>query len=607
MSAIQQSTISATALALGMLIAHGAQAQDRARTFSEMTPAEIQEILRKAKPAPTTVPPPSAIRRLERNAPVAFDPKTGREIPESLPRSGPLSREKAVPENPGSGAPRGSLDPALGGPEQDIKQALKDTTPTKPSPTTDTLTFPRRTVQKLLMRFDVNGTNYYYVCSASSRGSFHLLTAGHCVYNWDPNDDGNTADRRWANEIWAWSGQTDVASPFGVADYPYGRAYTIWMRSYTNWTQNADFDYDYALITMDRRVGDRTGWMGIEYNVTASALNFTGYPTETPYVPAGTILQYPGFDANNVDEYYTRRIALDAYLYGGHSGGPAYRYDSGGGTRYVQGINSTSDRVGNAGLTRITDYMFNDIKSAMATDATTRPPTAQPNMIEYVWQSGAKDLLTNSVQQGGTIQLKWNTLNAGFATSSTVYIDAYLSTDTTITTGDRFIGSHTVGTVPAWEFRTGTTSFTVPASTPVGSYRVGWIMRTSVDQDPGDNSAVIANEFLQVTSGSTAPGPVALLDPQGSIKAKKPKYSWLAAPAGSGWATSYELEVSEKGGGKVFALTRTASVLGCSAGGTCSIKPSEPLDPGRFTWKVRGSNAVGSGPYSKGKFRVKKS
>lgn len=37
--------------------------------------------------------------------------------------------------------------------------------------------------------------------------------------------------------------------------------------------------------------------------MTASQLNFNGYPTETPYVPSGELCQYPGSDAGNVLGY----------------------------------------------------------------------------------------------------------------------------------------------------------------------------------------------------------------------------------------------------------------------------------------------------------------
>ena len=50
------------------------------------------------------------------------------------------------------------------------------------------------------------------------------MTAGHCIYNWDPNDDGNTSDRNWANEVWVWAAQSDLQAPHDIPDRPYGAA-----------------------------------------------------------------------------------------------------------------------------------------------------------------------------------------------------------------------------------------------------------------------------------------------------------------------------------------------------------------------------------------------
>ena len=89
-----------------------------------------------------------------------------------------------------------------------------------------------------------------------------------------------------------------------------------------------------------------TGWMGREWGATTSSLNFDGYPAEAPYVPSDNPFQYPGYDANNVLGYTCCRIQLGAYIYGGHSGGPEWRFD--GTNRYVEGVNSTSNRAGYA-------------------------------------------------------------------------------------------------------------------------------------------------------------------------------------------------------------------------------------------------------------------
>jgi hypothetical protein len=74
-----------------------------------------------------------------------------------------------------------------------------------------------------------------------------VLTAGHCVY--DKNHD------QWASAIRVIPGLDGTYMPFGDA-------WAAGIRSVTGWTEDEDRDYDWALITLDRNVGDATGWTG---------------------------------------------------------------------------------------------------------------------------------------------------------------------------------------------------------------------------------------------------------------------------------------------------------------------------------------------------------
>ena len=369
--------------------------------------------------------------------------------------------------------------------------------------------YPWNTTYKLLMRFDVSGTDYYLVCSASSFGSFHLLTAGHCIYNHDPNGDGNTADAKWADEIWAWAAQTDVVNPFGGADYPYGFAKVTILDTYYGWIDNQDLNFDVAYVALDRRVGDRTGWMWREANLTTSMLNFNGYPAETPYVPAGELAQYPGSDSGNVLGYTTDRIQMCAYTYGGHSGGPVWRYDPGTGNRFVQGVNSTSTRVGYAEATRLTTERLGHMDGRITNDSINVPPVARPDVTEFVFSyvDDTKDLSPNVVSQGQTFFVKYSLINAGFANTGAITVDFYLSTNATISTLDTKVGTATLGGID------GSWYYIVPdmplvANVDPGAYWVGWIMRSAVPEyggdlnctnDPCSNVVVVADETLTVT------------------------------------------------------------------------------------------------------------
>ena len=357
-----------------------------------------------------------------------------------------------------------------------------------PSPYFDTTNYPFNTVYKLIMRFNVGGTDYYYGCSAWSAGDFHLVTAGHCLYNWDPNDNGNTSDRKWADEVWAWAGQTDKVNPIGCnnycADHPYGWAKGTYQRAYTGWTVSQNEDHDFAVLTLDRDMGDRTGWMG-RSDIVPSSVNFTGYPTETPYVPADTNVQYYGFDSGNVVAVTDYRIQLSAFVYGGHSGGPSWKYTNG--TRWAVGIHSTSNRVGSAYDTLLTDTKRADINSWISTDATVRPTADKPDVTESLFDGlPHKSIDKSVVGHLEDIQVDFEILNAGFAGTGDIFIAFYASTNYYVSTSDELLEIKTLpGISSPWASRAYSETVNIDSDLPADDYTIGWFMSTAGEY-PGD-------------------------------------------------------------------------------------------------------------------------
>ena len=511
------------ALFAAMLIGAGdAQAQDENIEQQLMQQDQrlwLMEKLKNAKPAPTYPGVPYSeeeTRSPRQNAIVERDLSTGLETvsPPRLPPQDQLEMPpfKGAPP-PGSAEGERSADPdkdafnrkswvspeRLDGEQTDI---VPEATP--PGLLLNTTSYPFNTVYKMMMEFysSTDGENYYYVCSGWSTGAFHVATAGHCVYNHDPNNDGNFSDASWATRVWAWAAQTDRVDPFGVGDFPYGVAMPNYLRSYVGWTNDGNFDHDWAIVTLDRRQGDHSGWMGREASVTTSSLNFSGYPTETPYVPEGTLGQY--FGLGDVVGYTGGRIQLDAFVYGGHSGGPSWRFD--GTDRWVQGIHSTSDRAGNAEDTLLTSGKLSDIAAWMSEDAVARPPVPRPNLIEYWFDTGAKDILDNNVAPGGGVTIEYNVLNAGFSTASNVRLEFYLSTNDYISAYDIHLGSDVYDSLADWSFENSTSTFTVPATTPLGVYYAGWLLTTdTAEYNMDDNQVVITSEQVTVSAASCAP------------------------------------------------------------------------------------------------------
>jgi V8-like Glu-specific endopeptidase len=525
---------------------------------------ELYEKLRTAKPAPNPHPKrfydDSESASVEQRRMVVLDSLT-REV--TLLDASPAFKSWEV-------LPRDR--PYLGAdmpPQPLIEEFPTKITPTPPSPRSNNMSFPRRTLHKLVMRYNVGGTNYYYSCTGWAAGSFHVVTAGHCVYSFDPDDDPGTSGDQWADEVWIFAAQGDVVEPFGPerweVDRPYGEAKDVRIRSYTGWTDYENHSHDWAVITLNRRDGDRTGWMGRESDC-ADSLNFSGYPTETPYVPEDTVVQYYGYDSDNVDYCWINRIGLDAYVYGGHSGGPSWRYISATGDRYVEGIHSTSDRAGSSQDTRLTNGKRSDLNDWMSDDESARPPVARPDLIEYFFDGNTrKDLLTNSVAQGEALQVEYNVFNSGFASSGTFDVDFYLSTNTKITTSDHFIGSRS-HSLNAWTYTNPTATLTIPVSVPTGFYYVGWIIGSgATEYSTANNRAVIADEVVNVL----AEREIEVTSPNGGQiweSGENRSITWSRTNAGS----TVSIAVSRNGGSSWSTIV------------------SGTANDGSYTWSVTG-------------------
>jgi hypothetical protein len=511
-----------------------AKAPPQARVSPEWL--RFREALRQAKPMPmpdlaggTSSPTPTPSGNLR-----GFDVRTKKFIemavtppflaagPHSepqhfgaLPEKTVRSLSGAIPEAPPEGIslPREGTD----------NVTPHDITPTPPSPLDYPYSFPFNSEMRLLMRFVVSGfPDKYYLCSASAISDYWVLSAGHCIYNHDPLNDGSGRGASYAVEIWAWAAETDVVDPVDPdnwEDYPYGVAKMTLQYTYTAWQNNSDFNWDFSFIALDRRLGDHTGWMGTQWGNQAASLNFDGYPAEAPYVPSDNPYQYKGFDTNNVIAYTCCRIEMDAFTYGGHSGGGVWYYD--GTNRYIQGVNSTSNRAGYAEATLFTSQTHTDLNNLIAGSS---PPTDRAQVIEYVFNNTSKGILTPEVAVGQNLGVKLNAFNAGYspAGDTTAYI--YLTTDEASVTNGTYIGYVDLGYVDTYQYTVQNQYVTVPASIEPGSYYVGWVLgAANATYGTDQTSAIITAQTVNiialssvsttpssVTGGSTTTGTVSL-------------------------------------------------------------------------------------------------
>jgi V8-like Glu-specific endopeptidase len=246
------------------------------------------------------------------------------------------------------------------------------------SPISPTAGYPFTSIVELQATFPDHRT---FVGSGVMIDRFHVLTAGHVVYAY--------AEGGFASQIRVTPELSGNAAPFGVAYMTYERTYTPFMnynRAHPGST--AAGDYDVALITLDRTIGDRTGWMGFGYDnnnadfAPGAILNTAGYPAIGGYDGRHLEFSYgpvAGLTPDGSAITY-RQSAITTF--GGQSGSPVWRYTPATGASIVYGVhvggNGTAGSVNFA--TRITPSIYADLQAWRAADRTPAYSVAAPTL-----------------------------------------------------------------------------------------------------------------------------------------------------------------------------------------------------------------------------------
>jgi len=153
---------------------------------------------------------------------------------------------------------------------------------------TSTSSYPWRTHTKVFMEWPDN-PGKYGGCSGAIVDGFHVLTAGHCVHSQDHG---------------GWALSVIVVPGYNCGYKPYYEAYSTYLRSYNGWTEDENPEHDWALITLDRNIGNYIGWMG---RVTAG----TGWYEDRIFHGAG----YPGALEDGKCLYYDIGVGEEAWEY----------------------------------------------------------------------------------------------------------------------------------------------------------------------------------------------------------------------------------------------------------------------------------------------------
>jgi glutamyl endopeptidase len=281
-----------------------------------------------------TKPIPIPARRQQRTLPtsnrgVGFHLKTKKITVDSVStpssRSVPSETQNVETGNPGSDRGSQVTPPPLRtvfGPDNRVR-------------ITNTTTYPWRAFTKVYMTFP---NRQVFVCSGTLIAAKYVLTAGHCIYN--------AAAGGWPTRV-------EVIPGLRGNYKPYGSAFGTYYRTYVAWTNNRDPNHDIALVTLDRSIGNTTGWLGYgsfpRLNGTLGRLS--GYPGD---LSRGLYLYS---DSDPVSSSTTNLVFYRIDMKGGQSGSGVYNSN-----RQIFAVNAYESRTINFG-TRINTAKFRDIQS----------------------------------------------------------------------------------------------------------------------------------------------------------------------------------------------------------------------------------------------------
>lgn len=348
----------------------------------------------------------------------------------------------------------------------------------------NTEVFPYRAIAKLV----ISTANGLTGCSGtlvpqgtSNAHSFHVLTAGHCVNH--PDFGGNS----WATSVQVFPALDDGYMPFNMA-------VSTKFRSYTSWVVDRNDAFDMALITLDREVGNFTGFMERD----------TGLPGHSMYTNVLNTAGYPGDKGGDqmwFDADYGRYADEERHWYymdtvGGQSGSPVWRFD--GATNHILTIHAYGDDgTGSNHGTRLKPSRISDIEDWTAEDPL---PQNRADLIDL--GPSAADISPNTALRGiTTLTITHGIRNVGTAASGAFCVSYYLSPDAALSFYDHLIGQRCGLSLTPFTSISSTFSTVVPTTVPPGTYFVGWRLDSShtvFEFDENNNGAVETQEQLVI-------------------------------------------------------------------------------------------------------------
>ncbi|MFX0048486.1 MAG: CARDB domain-containing protein, partial [Candidatus Hermodarchaeota archaeon] len=350
---------------------------------------------------------------------------------------------------------------------------------------TNTTSFPWRSICKLYIETQDSSQ---YIASGFILDDFHILTCGHCVY---VHDAGG-----WVAEI--------MVVPGMDGNYrPYGSAYATNLRSYTGWIESEMVEHDWAVVTLDRSIGQLTGWMGRQTAPSSSSiytgnLNTAGYPGDLDLGENMYFVTNIGDRATEYNHWFWMDTA------GGQSGSPIWREDES--NQYILSIVAYESRGGfdaNFG-TRLNTDKFDQLNAWLAEDNSTVIED-KPDLLDRTYYLGVSN--AELVKGETEFEIYCDVGNEGTAAASSFNVSFYVSDNSLITSDDYFLGNRTINNLDPYNYQTLNWSGLIPPEIPDGSYYIGWIIDSSdaIEEYNENNNQGVINSLLVEIKGSLSP------------------------------------------------------------------------------------------------------